>query len=110
MAWLYRISTNVCLNLLRHRRLRGREWIDRARESFDRATTDAEVAAAERQWASYLLGAADDELTRALVLHIYVDEMSQAEAAELLGLSRATASARLARFRERALKLMGATE
>jgi RNA polymerase sigma-70 factor (ECF subfamily) len=106
LAWLYRISTNVCLNVLRERRLRGESWLKNAQAALDRPVADGERAAAERQWATRLLAAADDDLTRALVLHVYIDEMSQGEAAELLGISRATANARLGRFRQSARSLL----
>jgi RNA polymerase sigma-70 factor (ECF subfamily) len=106
IAWLYRISTNVCLNLIRDRNRRGADWVGEVSRSLD-AISDGEEAAAERQAALRAFGAIDDELTRSLVIYVYLDEMSQGDAAELVGVSRATANTRLAAFREQARALLG---
>jgi RNA polymerase sigma-70 factor (ECF subfamily) len=108
VAWLYRISTNVCLNVLRAQRRRGIPWQDHVRAAQDAALPrDEEAAHAERQVAVRLLGAIEDELTRALVIYVYLDDLSQGEAADLVGVSRATANTRLGRFREQARAWMG---
>lgn len=108
VAWLYRISTNVCLNVLRERRRRGTPWQEHVRAVKDAVPPrDEERAHAERQVAAKLIGGIDDELTRALVIYVYLDDLSQGEAADLVGISRATANTRLGRFREQARTWLG---
>jgi RNA polymerase sigma-70 factor (ECF subfamily) len=106
VAWLYRISSNVCLNMLRDRKRRGAPWLEEVGRAAD-TISDGERSAGQRQAALRALASIDDELTRALVLYVYVDEMSQGEAADLLGISRATANTRLAGFREQARAVLG---
>jgi len=105
IAWLYRISTNVCLNLLRDRGRRDAAWLEAVDHARPRQTSGERVA--EREAALRAERNRADELTRALVVHVYIDEMSQGEAADLLGCSRATANTRLGAFRERARALIG---
>ena len=106
LAWLYRISTHVCFNVLRERRTRGGDWQRQVSEAMDAPRPGTEDATAGREWTERLLALAEDETTRSLAVHVFLDEMSQGEAAELLGISRATANARLVRFRERARALL----
>jgi RNA polymerase sigma-70 factor (ECF subfamily) len=102
LAWLYRISTNVCFNMLRDRKRRGEAWLKKVAD-----TKPADAQADSRMSAMSLLETVNDELTRALVVHVYLDEMSQGEAADLLGISRATANTRLGTFREQARAALG---
>lgn len=102
IAWLYRISTNVCLNVLRERRTRSEGWQTAVSDDMQHRVTDEESRVINRQDAVRLLGLAEDESTRALVLYVFVDGMSQEEAAGIIGISRATANTRLGRFREQA--------
>lgn len=107
VALLYRISTNVCLNLLRNRQRRGARWL----ADVSSLRPEAHEAAAQsdaRLDVHALLERAGDDTTRSLVLFVLLDGMSQGEAAELLGISRATANSKLMRFRERARQEHGA--
>jgi RNA polymerase sigma-70 factor (ECF subfamily) len=106
LAWLYRISTNVSLNVLRERRMRGDDWKQAVKQSIDAATTDEERTAAERQCIRRVIDSLGDATMRALVVHVYFDDMSQGEAAELLGISRATANTKLSDFRTQARRLL----
>jgi RNA polymerase sigma-70 factor (ECF subfamily) len=100
LAWLYRISTNVCLNVLRERKSRGHDWREDVRASAPGAI-DGARRAHDRHIAGRILDEIDDDLTRELVVSVYIDEMSQGEAAERAGVSRQTANIRLQRFLER---------
>lgn len=91
-TWLYRITTNYCLTLLRDqtRRRRLRERHASQPEPVANGTEDA-------IWVRHLLSEVDEPLARVAV-YVYVDGMSHREAAELLGVSRRTVGNMLERF------------
>jgi RNA polymerase sigma-70 factor (ECF subfamily) len=102
MAWLYRVSTNYCLNRLRNRGMRERsDWKDGLRALAERAASSPEGSAAERELALLCLDGHDEE-TQAIAIYYYVDGMSQGEIAALVGLSRATINRKLRDFAEQA--------
>jgi RNA polymerase sigma-70 factor (ECF subfamily) len=82
-TWLYGITTHHCLNRLRDRKNRAR--------LLDEAHLAAPVAAAAPAeaiaTAADLLARMPEELAT-VVVHYYLDEMSHAEIARLLGCSR----------------------
>jgi RNA polymerase sigma-70 factor (ECF subfamily) len=92
-TWLYRITTNVCLNWIRDAKRRrelneehfgGREWA--AMPANDRFVLARKLLAeAEEEWAL-------------AAIYVHVDGMSHAEAAKLLGVSRRTIGNLLSRF------------
>ena len=101
LRWIYRITTNVCLNRRRQRRAHpvvddpeavlalagpGADWVDRA-------TVIA------------LLGRFD-AVTQEMAVYYYLDEMSMEEVAETVGYSRKTVGKKLDRFRVRAQALL----
>jgi RNA polymerase sigma-70 factor (ECF subfamily) len=104
--WIYVTSTNICIERLRHRARRNKDW-ERAvaREIESGAVRSADELLSDRELCRRLL-ARVDERTQQVVLLVLFDEMSQGEAAEVLGLSRKTVGERLERFRERAAKMV----
>jgi RNA polymerase sigma-70 factor (ECF subfamily) len=107
LTWMYRISTNYCLNQIRNRRGRrekrelNRELL--AGEGIARPGTERwESAAVIRA----LLEDADDQ-TRAIVIHLYFDDMTRAEAADMVGISQPTLRKRLDLFMQRARRAVG---
>jgi len=105
-TWLYRITTNLCLNRIRdgkRRRDRLRE-VGIARDAAGGATSlpDHVSTVTLRN----LLKQLPEELGT-IAIYYYVDEMDQDEIAALLGVSRRTVGYRLDQFRERARALLG---
>ncbi len=93
LAWIYRISTNFCLNHLRDRQRRG-EASDAVPEE---AIPDPSEAIIDRRVAKQLLAKTPEPLRTPAFLY-YIKGMEQAQVAEVLGLSRRTIIYRLAEF------------
>ena len=104
LTWMYRISTNHCLNQIRNRTGREQKRVQHkdaiVGEGFTRPAAGRwEVADTVRT----LLADCDDE-TREIVTYLYFDEMTREQAAELVGISVPTLRKRLNKFLDRARK------
>ena len=97
LRWLYRVTTNTCVSMLRKRGVRRRA----ADQLPVPPPAGGEGAEIDRRTAAALL-ARFDRRTQEIVVYYYVDGMKMEEVAELTGLSRKTVGKRLARFRTRA--------
>jgi RNA polymerase sigma-70 factor (ECF subfamily) len=105
-TWLYRITTNLCLNRIRDSR-RRRDRLAEAAEDGREPMAPAPGPTPEARTAlRAVLAHVDDELAQVAVFY-YVDDMDQAEIAAILGVSRRTIGYRLDRFREDALRILG---
>lgn len=98
LTWMYRIGTNYCLNRLRNRS--GRERLHQRH----RGTLSGEEGRPGRSesWETEetvrrLLADADEQ-TRAILIHLYFDDMTQMETARLVGISVPTLRKRLEGF------------
>ena len=107
-TWLYRITTNLCLNRIRDSR-RRREHLARIGEAETHAPRQKSVPAEVRATLFRILGSLDPELAE-IGIYYYVDELDQAEIAEMLNVSRRTIGYRLDRFRAEAQKIVEAAE
>jgi RNA polymerase sigma-70 factor, ECF subfamily len=95
-TWLYRITTNYCLNQVRNRTTRRRLLEAHAQEDeVDPNTVEPANLIAIRR----LLAEADERQARAAV-YVYVDGMRREEVAELLGCSVRTVGNLLDRFNQ----------
>lgn len=93
-TWLYRITTNYCLNRLRDERRQRALLAERADEVAPASVLyDQEKMVLMRR----LLADADPREAKA-ALAVFVDGMSHAEAAEVLGVSRRTVGNLCERF------------
>ncbi|MEL6342531.1 MAG: sigma-70 family RNA polymerase sigma factor [Myxococcota bacterium] len=107
ITWMYRISTNWCLNQLRNRKGRSNKLVHHKSDIVgDGVHHIAFNEDAERVRA--LLDDADDQ-TRQIVTHIFFDEMTRAETAEMVGLSVPTVRKRLRAFIDRSRRVLGVT-
>jgi RNA polymerase sigma-70 factor (ECF subfamily) len=94
MTWLYRITTNLCLNQLRDTATRKRLLAEQGPPS---EVSSGDPAAARIDFARLLLGV-PAELREIAVYH-YVDQLGRDEIAALLGVSPRTVGHRLEEFR-----------
>lgn len=105
LTWMYRISTNYCLNQLRDGKGR-RNTLENHKHEFSTPDLSGIVSGFDRERLLELLAAADDE-TRACVIHTYFDECTRQEVANLVGLSVPTVRKRIEEFLDRARAELG---
>ncbi|HVZ74502.1 MAG TPA: sigma-70 family RNA polymerase sigma factor [Polyangia bacterium] len=91
MAWLFRVTTNLCLNLLRDEKRRNEILSQNAANDVDPG--DAEV----RVVVGGILRLVPVEMQE-IAVYYHLDEMSHEEIAKLVGLSRRTIGNRLVAF------------
>ena len=102
-TWMVQIATNHCLNLIAADRAR---WKDRFRRYVEHLDAGGFLAGADPErtrLVEQLLSRLDRE-TQAVVIHYYVDEMTQEEVARALGRSLPTIRKRLKQFQRLAQK------
>lgn len=92
-TWLYAITTNYCLRLLRD--CARRRELDA--ENLGPLDPQSLVSVDKLLLLRHLLAIADEELARAAVC-VYLEGMSHAEAAEVLGVSKRTVGNHIERF------------
>jgi RNA polymerase sigma factor (sigma-70 family) len=102
LGWLYRVTTNNCLNRLRDAR-RRRDALQRSwnGEPATRPTTDAALTVRA------LLDLVPED-TQEMAVHYFVDQMSHDEIALLMSVPRRTIGYRLEQFRAKMLAVVRA--
>ena len=108
MTWLYRISTNHCLNAIRSAKRRRFRLQQRANEPTAPASNppgSIEDAAVIRELLPRF-----DRSSQEIAVYYFVDGMSQDEVARQTGLSVPTVRKRLRKFVERARKHLSSGE
>lgn len=98
LAWIYRTSTRLAVDLLRRRRLGIETFAEEADAAADHAGADDALAA--RQELATIAGAASRQELEVAVL-CRVDGLTQPEAAEVCGISERTVRRLLGRLDER---------
>ncbi len=105
MTWAYRITTNVCLNVIRGRGVRERGGeategeLDAAAESMT-SMTGVEARNVLQKWVTHLN---EREVNVATLL--FIDGLTQDEVAQVLGLSRKTIGREVEALRAKAASL-----
>jgi RNA polymerase sigma factor (sigma-70 family) len=98
-AWLYRVTTNLCLNRLRDKQRQGALLAEKYVQS-DEVSPTVET----RVMVAKILAQMPAEV-QDIAVYFFVDELSYDEIARLTGVSRRTVGNRLAEFRELANRL-----
>ena len=106
-AWLFRVTTNLCFNMVRDRKRRGA--ILEGMQKIDRAHADQLDRAFQSERRTEVLAAVDTMTPdhRQILLLRYYDDLSYAEIAEVLEIKLGTVMSRLSRARNRLLQQMG---
>jgi RNA polymerase sigma-70 factor (ECF subfamily) len=102
LAWIYRISTNLCLNALRDRAVRA---VPAGDTLPDAPGEHPSGPFANRDLARRLLERAPAKLAEVAWLH-HVDGLDQGEVARVLGISRRTVVNRLSEFAGRSRRFV----
>jgi len=92
LRYLYRVSTNVCLNLLREHNVHTRAAPALAANTPH--VNSAESGLADREFVNAVMERCGEGGAKVAVMH-YLDGMSQVEIAEVLGITRRTVFNRL---------------
>jgi RNA polymerase sigma-70 factor (ECF subfamily) len=100
LAWLYQVATNLCLNSLRHDKVRA------AALGRDGASAVSDPVAPGQRLVLELLAGLDPR-TQAIAIYVYVDGMTQPEAAAVAGVSDRTVRKCLTRFLEHGRNALG---
>jgi RNA polymerase sigma-70 factor (ECF subfamily) len=103
LAWIYRISTNYCLNSIRDRARQAEPTAPEALPEGEGLSTEA--ALHDREAAMTLIRRAPAKLQDVAVLY-YVDGLEQEQVASTLGISRRTVINRLQEFLDRSKKFV----
>ena len=105
LTWMYRISTNYCLNQVRNRRGRQQKLDRHGDGLYDRGSDPEGTEDHARILA--LLDGVDDE-TKACVVHTFFDDCTREEVASIVGISVPTVRKRINQFLDRARVALGA--
>lgn len=105
VAWLYTCCTNLCLDRLRFLARRHDGWKTELERTIGNRSSSVDELLAHKDLCRKLL-ATVDERTQAIVALVHLDEMTQQEAADQLGLSRKTVVKRLGQFAEHTEKVV----
>ncbi len=110
LTWLYRTSTNLCLNRIRDHHARARKLADPdpAADTLPGMSAFSGIDPERRHLVASLLRKADAS-TRAILIYYYMDGMTLDEVSAVMGISVPTLRKRIRRFQKAAGKSFGKT-
>ena len=108
-AWLFRVTSNLCFNLVRNRKRRGAILETVPRKEKDEADQLERVFEGEQR--QEILAAIDlmTDAHKEILLLRYYDDLSYAEIAEVLDVKLGTVMSRLSRARRRLMDVLEPT-
>lgn len=103
-TWLYRITTNHCLNIIRSQKAgaKAMEGFQKEQLRMSQDPQDPNYDVLMNRDLFVKLMSDEDDTTRRIVLAYYFDDLNQEEIVDLLKISRKTVYKRLKKFMERA--------
>jgi len=104
LAWLYRVSTNLCLDRLRHGRAAQDARQEATQGELPSLAAEEETRLLHRDSVRRLL-AAVERRTREVAIYLYVDGMTQEEIAHVCGMTDRSVRNHLSRLREIAVHM-----
>lgn len=104
-TWLYRVTTNHCLNVIRSRKRRHRALEHLSAETARPRDRGRAGAALERRDLIRVLLSHFDTRKVQVVTHYYYDDMSQAEIGALLGISERAVRKTLSKVKHKMVAL-----
>ena len=107
LTWMYKISTNYCLNQIRNSKGRRQKLDDHKGEIGSNGRSHVDESAEDHGRIMALLEDCDDQ-TRLCVMHTYFDDCTREETAELVGISVPTVRKRVNTFLDRARRAFAA--
>jgi RNA polymerase sigma-70 factor, ECF subfamily len=102
LAWLYRVSTNLCLDRLRVHRATIQTPLEDNIPGMEASNDESRLL--DRDSVRRLLGAVDQR-TREVAIYLYVDGMTQEEAAKISGMTTRSVRNHVARLHDAAVRL-----
>lgn len=102
-TWLYRITTNHCLNMIRSQKSwrKAMEGVGREQLVLEQTHESGAEVLVNKDWFVKIMEG-EDETTQRIIFCYYFDEMTQEEIVDALGISRKTVYKRLKKFMDKA--------